>query len=363
MIDADAIQQAIELMYDVALIGDGWVPVLEALSRAGGSRGVVLMHNRNRKLVAALANRDIREPVDAYLSGKAPANSRQSKVSFSHDVQDGFRLDHDDYRVEDIRRDPYYQDYLRPIGLFWHANARLKMDGTDEVAVSFKRELRHGAYEDKDKAELDRILPHLRAAARFAGCLFDAETRGWVKGLQRRDRPVVEFNELGYVRRQHGIFDESNGPLHVRQAKLVTVRADEQARLDNALRAMVKPPHRQTSVLLHDKALNPYVLQIIPCLGRARDVFASTIALGVLIGRPKSAALSIDQDLAIDLFKLTPHEARVANLLCGAKSTSEMSSALGVTADTIRFHLKAIFEKTGVRSRAELVSLFAMLVA
>jgi len=361
LIKTEAIRDAIELMYEAALVGDGWLSVLDALSRAGGSRGVVLMHNRNRKLVSAIANRDIREPVEAYLSGKAPPNSRQTKLSYSHDVQDGFRIDQDDYRNEDINHDPFYQDYLRPIGLFWHANARLRMDGSDEVAVSFKRELRRGPYENSDKAVLDHILPHMRAAARFAGCVFEAETRGWVKALQRRNRPIIELNELGYVRRQHGSLDEINGPLLVRQSKLVAIRAEDQAKLEKAIQLVVQPPYRQASVLLHDLTLNPYILQIIPSFGRARDVFISTVALGVLIGRPTGIALSVDQNVAIDLFKLTPHEARVVALICAARSTEEIARALGVTADTIRFHLKSIFEKTSVRSRSELVSLFGML--
>jgi DNA-binding CsgD family transcriptional regulator len=361
LIDTDAIQQSIELMYDAALVGDGWLPVLDSLSRAGGSRGVVLMHNHNRKLVSAIANREIQEPVDAYLSGKAPPNSRQTKLSYSHDTEDGFRIDQDDYRTEDMDHDPFYQEYLRPIGMFWHANARLRMDGAHEVAVSFKRELRRGAYEESDKAVLDHILPHMRAAARFAGCVFEAETRGWVKALQPRRRPIIEFNELGHVRRLHGALDEINGPLRVRRSRLVAGRAEDQVRLERAVGVATRRPYRSASVLLHDPALNPYILQIIPSAGRARDVFISTIAMGILIGQPKRIVLSVDHDVAIALFKLTAHESRVASLVCGAHSTVEIARALGVTIDTIRFHLKSIYEKTSVRSRAELVALFAML--
>lgn len=350
-------------MYDAALVGDGWLAVLDALSRAGGSRGVVLMHNHNRRLVSAIANREIQEPVAIYLSGKAPPNSRQTKLSYSHDTEDGFRIDQDDYRTEDISRDPFYQEYLRPIGLFWHANARLRMDGSDEVAVSFKRDLRRGAYETSDKAVLDHILPHMRAAARFAGCVFEAETRGWIKALQRRDRPIIEFNELGHVRRLHGALDETNGPLVVRGSRLTAVRGEDQPKLERAVQIATKRPYRPASVLLHDLALNPYILQLIPSAGRARDVFISTIAMGMLIGRPKQIVLSVDRDVAIDLFKLTAHEARVAALICDAHSTVEIARVLGVTVDTIRFHLKSIYEKTSVRSRSELVSLFAMLNA
>ena len=359
MIKADALKQAIQLLYDAALLGDGWPDALEAMSRAAGSRGAVLMHNRHRKLVAAVTNEDIREPVEAFLAGKTPPNSRQTRVS--HALQDGFRIDYDDYAAADIAYDPFYQDYLRPIGLCWHANARLKMEGPDEIAVSFKRELKHGTYEESDKIILDQILPHLRTASRVAECVFDAETRGSVKALHRRDRPVIEFDAWGRVRRYHGCFDGSDGPLVVRRSRVITVLPEDQARLETAIQIAVKPPCRQVSIFLHDAAGSRFIFQIVPSFGRARDVFIATSALGVLIGRPKRIALDIDQNLAIDLFKLTRQEARVAILVCNAHSTTEMASVLAVTADTVRFHLKSIFEKTAVRNRSELVSLFAML--
>ena len=292
---------------------------------------------------------------------KAPPNSRQTKVSYSHDVQDGFRVDYDDYHERDINNDPFYQDYLRPIGLFWHANARLKMDGANEVAVSFKRELRRGAYENADKAILNQILPHMRAAARFAGCVFEAEIRGWVGALQQNNRPIVEFDMLGNVRRLHGPLEELGGPLQVRQSKLVTTKAEDQTKLDAAIQLAVRRPHRPGRVLLYDPACNPYVLQIIPNFGRGRDVFTSTIALGVLKGSSKRIVPSVDQGVGIDLFGLSIQEARVTSLICAAQSTTEIARALNVTTDTIRFHLKSIFEKTAVGSRSELIALFAMI--
>jgi hypothetical protein len=198
---------------DAALTGAGWPEALDALSNAAGSRGVVVMHNRDRRLVACVANESIREPVEAYLAGKAPPNSRQTRVR--HDFDDGFRIDYDDYETKTIDYDPYYQDWLRPIGMQWHANARLTMTGTDEIAVSFKRELKHGSYDAADKVTLDRILPRLRAAALMTEYVFDAEARGMVRALHRRGRPVLEFDAWGRVRRQHGAFDGSGGPLAV----------------------------------------------------------------------------------------------------------------------------------------------------
>jgi hypothetical protein len=39
------------------------------------------------------------------------------------DFDPGFRLDYDDFEQGIINRDPYYQEWLRPTGLHWHANA------------------------------------------------------------------------------------------------------------------------------------------------------------------------------------------------------------------------------------------------
>jgi DNA-binding CsgD family transcriptional regulator len=359
LIATESIQQAIEKMYDAALIGDGWNDALDALSHAAGSRGAAIIHNRNRKLIAAVGSKNIREPLETYLSGKAPPNSRQTKVS--HDFQDGFRTDYDDYRAKDIANDPFYQDYLRPIGLYWHANARLKIDGSDEVAVSFKRELIHGPYEQPDKVILDQLLPHLRASARIAQCVFDAESRGLVKALHRRGRPTIEFDAWGFVRRQHGNFDGNEGPLKVVRARAISAEPQDQVKLEKAIYTAANPPHRPVSILLNDLAGKPYVFQIVPIFGRARDVFLATSAVGVLIGRPKRSGVIVDHSLAIDLFGLTLREADVASLVCKANSTTEIAAALGVSVNTVRFHLKSIFEKTGVRNRSELVSWFASL--
>jgi DNA-binding CsgD family transcriptional regulator len=55
------------------------------------------------------------------------------------------------------------------------------------------------------------------------------------------------------------------------------------------------------------------------------------------------------------IYELTPREAAIARLCIDGRSTKEMAAALGVSRYTVQDHLKAIFEKTGVCSRNELV--------
>ena len=360
MIRHDSLMTACEKIIDAALIGGNWPEALAALSRAAGSRGVMIMHNRNQKLTSFVSDESIREPIEYYLAGKAPPNARQTKII--HDTDPGFRLDFDDFETGQIDHDPYYQDYLRPIGLQWHANARLKMQGADEIAISFKRELKHGHYDMVDKRMLDNILPQLRAAAYMTECVLDAEARGMVRALHQRDRPVLEFDAWGRVRRQHGSFDGSSGPLTVIRTRVVTAEPRAQLDLEKAIEKAVRLPQRQSLVGLSDLAGNRYLFQIVPVLGRARDVFLATSAVGILIGRAKLTSSAFDMDLARELFGLTFRESQIVGLLCEGRSTVEISARLAVVPETVRFHLKSIFEKTDARGRVEVVALVAQLV-
>lgn len=356
-----ALQPSIQELYDAALLGDGWSDALETLSRAGGSRGVMLMHNRNRKLLASITNADIREPVARYLAGDAPPNSRQTKVSFTHDVKPGFVMDYDDYDAPQIARDPFYQEFLRPLGLGWHANARVKLDAGDEIAISFKRELKAGPYDDADKRILNSLLPHLRMITRLAESVFDAEARGMVRVLHQRGRPVLEFDAWGLVRRQHGIFDGSQGPLTVVGSRVTAAEETAQSQLDIAILSAARLPRRPAPLLLNDLRGERYIFQIVPILGRARDVFSSSSALGVLIRQPRRNSLIIDRDLVIALFGLSVREAQIAAQLCEGASIAEISVSLRIVPETVRFHLKSIFEKTDVHRQTELVALLAPL--
>jgi hypothetical protein len=78
MIRHDRLMKACLRINDAALVGQGWQEALESLALAAGCRGVMIMHNRNRKLMSFISDKNIAEPVAAYLAGKAPPNARQN---------------------------------------------------------------------------------------------------------------------------------------------------------------------------------------------------------------------------------------------------------------------------------------------
>jgi DNA-binding CsgD family transcriptional regulator len=79
------------------------------------------------------------------------------------------------------------------------------------------------------------------------------------------------------------------------------------------------------------------------------------IAVIVEVARPIEIA-----QLIVQAYALSRRESEIVRLVAQGLTTTEMAESFHITANTVQDHLKAIFEKIGVRSRRELVSqLFA----
>jgi len=99
----------------------------------------------------------------------------------------------------------------------------------------------------------------------------------------------------------------------------------------------------------------PYVVRVISATKKRY----SATTLATLTIRDSGAAPATNSPLLSKVFGLTKAEARLAQaLVCGA-SLPDAAKNLGVTHNTVRTHMKRIFEKTGLNRQAELVRLLS----
>jgi two-component system nitrate/nitrite response regulator NarL len=82
-----------------------------------------------------------------------------------------------------------------------------------------------------------------------------------------------------------------------------------------------------------------------------REVVAA-VAAGQMVF-PYEAAQAHDDPLA----ELTGREGEILEALASSQSTAQLAYTLGISANTLKFHLKNIYQKLGVANRAQAVAL------
>jgi DNA-binding CsgD family transcriptional regulator len=358
MLSMDGIRAGVDDLVSAAILGEGWEPALLRFALAAGARDAVLMRNRPRRMVAAVVTPEVAGAVAAFAAGQAPPNSRYFRVP---STPLGFRVDHDDYSDEDLARDPFYQEFLRPNGLFWHANVILAPGSDEFVELSLKRRFGLEPYQPDDKAMLDHVLSELHAVARIGKGTLDAEARGMAWLLGRRGGPIIELDSRGRVLPGQAA-GEGNAacPVRIMRQRLVATDSAAQFAVDRAVADALSGTERLGLAALSGAGGRRYLLQVHRVPGRARDVFTTAAALALLIERDRNpATFRINLSGLRNVYGLTEREANVAALLAEGLDLNAIAARLAIRRNTARGYLKDALQKTGATRQAELVALVA----
>ncbi|MBX3568497.1 MAG: hypothetical protein KF914_10595 [Rhizobiaceae bacterium] len=328
--------------------------VLDAMARSIGAVGATLVHSSGDEVRYLVSSEAILPDVEAYGRGDRPEDPRSARVLPR--LTESFRLDEDDFSRDEIARDPFYQEFLRPRGLFWHACALLAEQSTagEGIHLSFKRAPRHGHFERRDLALLSSQLPLMRFAAGFA-----VDSRATV--VARPDliltppRSLLGIDRAGRVSLIEG-GTEFGGVLTLRNGRLAARRKVEQPLVDKLLSEALRA--RAGACLLTDDAERRWVLRASPSIGPdAAGMLVSVASVSCIdtIAEPGREALQALQAL----FGLSRSEARVAVMIARGMSIRDVAAWLGVRSGTVRNQLKSVFQKSRVSRQAELSALLA----
>jgi len=339
------------------MLGDNWEQALQQLADATDAGGATLMRLRGGRPLAAISSTGWVEADTAMLGGRAPPSPR--RFFPDHIFRRGFCGDTEIWADEELRRDAYFQEYLRPRGVFYHAKARLIAENDERISLSLKRSAKFGPYRTTEIAELDRLIPELEMAVRIARRVLDAEAAGMTRVLRDRGDPVFEVDAWGRVLRVHGAEDKHLG-LMVRGRRIVADTSQAQKIIDRVVEAAVRSPQRPATVSLTTKYGGRRFLHVTPVTGRARDVFLATAAVVIIINADCGRA-ALPLPLIRSALGLTEREAQIGALLAAGSSLQAIADRLHLGVGTVRNHLKRIFEKTATQRQGELVALLRTL--
>ena len=357
MIENDRVQRAADELLAAAILGEGWENSLQQLADAAEAGGATLTRLLSGRPAAALSSSAWAEAEVALITATALFSPRQ--VFPEHVFGCGFVGDTDIWADEELRRDPYFQEFQRPRGVFYRAKARL-LDGPDErLSLVLRRLAKFGPYEPTEIAALNEIVPKLQMAVGIARSVLESEASGMVRVLEQRGDPIFELDAFGRVLQARSD-DIAELGIVVRDKRLLACERPAQAALDRAIATAVGPPHQPGLVTVANRSGDRRFLHVVPVTGRARDVFMATAAIVLIIepGRTKRAfpALAIRQALG-----LTRREAQIAALLAEGLGLPKIAERLRIGLGTLRNHLKSIFAKTGTSRQGELIALLRSL--
>jgi DNA-binding CsgD family transcriptional regulator len=269
-----------------------------------------------------------------------------------------------------VEKDPFYQDYLIPLGGRYLYGTKLRDDETMTVLLGHLGKSGRPPLGPDEKEAFRRLAEHFGRAMRIETALEQRTEQHSIGAelLSRMRQPMllVDHQRRIAYRNRNGAEILKRGDLILEvDGRLACRDAESDHELTIALRDLVLVPVSNLGDAA--KPLDRRSLRL-----RRRDnanVAATLLALrpdatlGSFGRTPQAlftlfepgAALNIDPFLLSTTFDLTPAEARLAAMIVNGRSTEECARELNVKMSTVRSQLLSVFAKTGATGQADLV--------
>ncbi len=282
-------------------------------------------------------------------------------------------LGSDSVSNESLRREPFYEQWLRPARIAYACMVIVERSEHNEHFFAFNRLPDAGDFTADDQRLLAVLAPHLQRAyalhtrlhspfalpKRTDPALYGSPTGAFL--LDRFDvvrwmnpaaeRIVRASDGIGLVDGRLRLTD----PAAAKQLRDDIERTRIRRGTGPAPSAVVRRCRRRSGEL-------PYVFSVTPqndslsCL-RFDCAATSCVLVDDLAVSRAPSTLSLK-----NVFGLTRAEAAVARALCGGETTSEIAERRSVSVHTVRTQVKALLAKTATRTQTELVGQLMKLV-
>jgi DNA-binding CsgD family transcriptional regulator/GAF domain-containing protein len=231
-----------------------------------------------------------------------------------------------------------YRDIMAPLGLGDELRAALRVDSTTWGVLCLHREDGPAGFSAGDAKVLARVAPHIAQGLRRATLLEAASGD-------------TELGQPGVVVLKEDLSIEAVTPAAERLISEITAGWPHADQLPPPIYAVAR------RLLAFDEAAPPR-LRLRTSTGRWLTLHAAHLngdsSRIVVVVEPARGAEALPVMLLAH--GLTSRESQIAQLVVRGYSTRQIVDQLHISRHTVQDHLKAVFDKTGVRSRRELVA-------
>jgi DNA-binding CsgD family transcriptional regulator len=276
----------------------------------------------------------------------------------------GLITDEHAFRREELAKDPFHNEFILHHRYSSFAGAIVAQTPEVTLPISVERRIDQGSFSRGEVERMNRLFVRLRPAAGIAVRLGLQASTQVTDIFERLGQPAALLGHGGMLVRMNARFDGHVGDgVLLRNGHLGAESAAAETALSGAIHRAVHDAaaceDAMTPVVLPRRnGRRPLLAQVSPVVGMASDAFLLARAVVLLTDLEKAPppphAATIQR-----VFGLTPAEARLAGRIAAGESLNECADAEGITRETARSRIKAIFEKTGTRRQTELALLIA----
>jgi DNA-binding CsgD family transcriptional regulator/PAS domain-containing protein len=352
-------ERLLETLYDSTVDPAGWSVFLDHLRDQFSGNIVGFVHQdvaRKRDAIALLKGVDeaaMRDYENHWAARNVWISGAADRI-VSGIVMTGQQMCADGI----LRRSEIWNDFLRSLDSFHLIGGCIFRDGASTSNFTIIRSERLGPYGEPDVALLRRLMPHLQRAVRIHQRL---------SGIDRGLSPIAEVADR--LNEAFVLLDGDGRVLFANRA------AEDILALRDGLRTeqgVLTGSQASVTAALRLLASDPEGMMLVPRPSGRRPylVLAARIRTpqaGTWIAGPRPAAVLFLRDPDVvqqaseehlrRAYALTAAEARLAAALASGSSLEDVSAEQGVSLNTLRTHLRNVFDKTGTHRQAELVRL------
>lgn len=371
---AESVFGAVERIYDAAMRPEGWADSLDTLRSLVGADHAVLLTREAGRPATGLGVGVDRDPLDrfAQAAGSGGAAEAWLRTIPARRVVASSSLVAD----ADFLRSEMYNEIVRPMngfraGVFaWQGRVRSRY-----VAVCRPPEVPD--FTPAELQALQLVMPHFAAAQRLRKRLAanDLLVAGSHAALDALDGGVILVDgecRPHFVNRRAAEIARRHRGLRLSSAGVAGLLPSETGLLRQVVAAMSAVLARPADAALSRSAAAasarlclsdpeggapPLVLTVAPITAvDPVDGRCGPARAAIFIAAPDETR-SVDETALITAFGLTVREAEVASRLASGATIGSLAREWGISANTVRGYLKAVFDKTGTHRQADLVRL------
>jgi DNA-binding CsgD family transcriptional regulator len=358
-VNAGLLSQALDQVQAAIFEPSLWLPTIEALSRASGALGANIMEPSGRGTFgAALTTENLECLLEGYVhddwgSRDFRANLLQplhrAGVVFETDFVSKDQFDHHEY----------YQ-FMRKYGV----GDCVLMDisaGKDTLYFVLQNSLADDSPQASDMSHFHALRTRLLTAVQLAQHIDASKVTGMAAAFQTSNIGCIFFNRKGLVTltnpKADALFSDD---LRISRGEVRAGSANETARFHRELKIALQAPgptaETLSAVRLSRTGKRPLIVRFERFGTQLADVFSHSCAMALIEDPDEEVRLK--PETLMTLFDLTPAETRISLLVASGMSAVNIASQYGIGYETVKSHIRSIFQKTGTGRQSELSALF-----